>query len=181
MGALTLKGGGVLQARLEEIAAKVKSGGFVRAGFLETATYPDGTPVAMVAATQNYGAPSRGIPPRPFFTTMVDDGEVHWGDDLAAFLKASDYDVGRALGLMGEEMKGEIEAAIIATDSPPLSAITLMLRKMRSDDQSLVVTGKTIGEAARRVAAGEDYSGVSTKPLVDTSTMLNRADYEVHQ
>lgn len=48
-------GGAALEAKLREIATKVAKPNMVRVGFLEDATYPDGTPVALVAATNEYG------------------------------------------------------------------------------------------------------------------------------
>lgn len=53
MGAFS--GGAALEAKLREIAEKVGAPKTVRVGFLEDATYPDGTPVALVAATNEYG------------------------------------------------------------------------------------------------------------------------------
>ena len=53
MGAFS--GGAALEAKLREIAEKVGAPKTVRVGFLEGATYPDGTPVALVAATNEYG------------------------------------------------------------------------------------------------------------------------------
>jgi hypothetical protein len=164
---------------LRKIAQRVGRTGVVRVGFLEDATYPDGTSVATVAAIQNFGAPVRGIPPRDFFSRMVREQSPRWGGKFARILQQTDYDVDRSLGLMGEGIAGQLREYIVATNSPPLSAITLMLRKMKADDPDLVVTGATVGEAARRVAAGEDYGGVSTKALVDTGHMLASVDYEV--
>jgi hypothetical protein len=48
-------GGAALEAKLREIAEKVGAPKTVRVGFLEDATYPDGTPVALIAATNEYG------------------------------------------------------------------------------------------------------------------------------
>lgn len=56
MATISLSGGAGLQAKLAEIAKKLGDGGTLRAGFLENATYPDGTNVAEVAAVQEYGA-----------------------------------------------------------------------------------------------------------------------------
>jgi hypothetical protein len=53
MGAFS--GGAALEARLREIAEKVGKAKTVNVGFLEGATYPDGTPVALIAATNEYG------------------------------------------------------------------------------------------------------------------------------
>lgn len=179
MVARVLSGGDKLMARLREISNSVARGGAVNVGFLENATYPDGTPVAMVAAIQEFGAPRASIPPRPFFRNMIAGHAEEWGDTLASALKAFDYDVAKALDFMGQDIQGELRQSIIDTNAPPLSEITLMLRKMRADDPNLIVTGATVGEAARRVAAGETASGVSTKPLVDTGVLLRSVDYEI--
>lgn len=164
---------------LERLGKRLASAREVDVGFLEGATYPDGTPVAMVAAIQNFGAPAAGIPPRAFFSNMVAEKGPQWPDEMRKVLKANDMDGTKALNLMGMRIGAQIQQSIIDTNSPPLSPVTLMLKKMRSDDPDLVVTGKTVGEAARRVQEGEDYSGQSTKPLIDTAHMLNSVQYQV--
>lgn len=63
MGADGMAGGDRLMAHLDRILARVKSAQAVRVGFLEGATYPDGTPVAKVAAVQEFGG-SMKIPER---------------------------------------------------------------------------------------------------------------------
>ena len=179
MAVSEVKGGDGLDKKLAEIAARLGRGGALKVGFLEGATYPDGTSVAMVAAIQNFGAPSRGIPPRPFFSNMVKEKSPGWPAQLAQILEATQMDLPASLALMGEGIAGQLRDAIIATSAPPLSPVTLMLRKMRSEDQGLVVTGRTVGEAAARVRAGEGVGDVSTKPLVDSGHMLASVDYEV--
>lgn len=168
-----------LERKLDGLARSLDKKAVLRVGFLEDATYPDGTPVAMVAAIQNFGAPARGIPPRPFFTNFVKDNEGQWGEQLARLLIGTGGDVERALNIMGLGMKGQLQQSIVNTLAPPLSPITLMLRKMQYDDPTLEVTGATVGEAARRVEAGEDYSDAPTKPLVWSGHLLASVDYEV--
>ncbi len=174
-----LSGGDKLRAKLEEIAKKIEGHHELRVGFLEGAKYPDeaGTPVAQVAWWLNYG--TKSAPPRPFFTSMIAAKSDKWGDALARILKDNGYDVQNALALMGEGISGQLRQAIIDLHAPELSAITLMLRHMKIEDPHLEVTGATVGEAARRVAAGEDYSDASTKVGVYTGHMLNSIDYEV--
>lgn len=179
MVAKVITGGDKLTARLNEIAASLGKASTLRVGFLENATYPDGTSVAMVAAIQEFGAPKAGIPPRPFMRPTVAKHSDDWGDQLAGALKHTDFDAEQALGLMGEVIGSEIQESITDVDSPPLSPVTLMLRKMRSEDQTLVVTGKTVGEAAARVAAGESISGVNTKPLQDSGNLKSSVAYDV--
>lgn len=50
-----VSGGNKLEAKLEELAAKAKDAR-VRVGILEGATYPDGTPTALVGFVQEFGA-----------------------------------------------------------------------------------------------------------------------------
>ena len=174
-----LTGGDKLRAKLAEIAKQIEGKHELRVGFLEGATYPDeaGTPVATVAWWLNYG--TKTAPPRPFFTDMVKTKSDKWGDELAVILPQTDFDVDAALRIMGERIGGQLQDAIINLDAPALSKITLMLRKMRIDDPHLIVTGKTVGEAARRVAEGESTSPASTKVGVYTGNMLNSVAYDV--
>lgn len=53
---VTFSGGDKLRAALEQLQRKVQDGAHVRVGFFEGATYPDGTPVAQIAAIQEFGA-----------------------------------------------------------------------------------------------------------------------------
>jgi hypothetical protein len=55
-----------------------------------------------------------------------------------------------------------------------------MLRKMFGNRPE-EITGKDVGEAARRVAAGESYGGVSTKPLDWTGHMWSSVKSEVKE
>ena len=104
---------------------------------------------------------------------MIREKSPTWGKELAQALKFSDYDAENALGILGETIKSELQESIRETDEPALSQITLMLRKMFPVTKTYEKTGKDVGEAAARVAEGEDTSGVSTKPLVWTGTMIN--------
>jgi len=179
MATSSFSGGAKLAAKLDEIAKKLGEKRTLRVGFLEGATYPDenGTTVAQVAFWLNYGTST--APPRPFFTDMIAAKSPKWGDALERLLVRTDYDIDAALQMMGEGISDQLRQSIIELDAPPLSEITLMLRKMRIDDPHLVVTGATVGEAARRVAAGEPTAPASTKVGVYTGHMLNSIAYEV--
>lgn len=175
----SLTGGDKLRAKLQEIAKKVDGVHSLRVGFLEGATYPDAdhTPVAQVAFWLNYG--TKTAPPRPFFTNLINEKATSWGDALARICKANDYDIDTALKLMGEGISEQVQQSIIDLDTPALSPITLMLRKMRIDDPYIKITGATVAEAARRVADDESSSPASTKVGVDTGHMLNSVGYKV--
>ncbi len=167
-----------LNAALERVRKKISNAATLRVGFFEDATYPDGTSVAMVAALQEFG--SGPIPARSYFRTMIAEKQDSWANQIIGRLKANKWDAKKTLDELAEfVIKPQLQASIISINSPPLSPITLMLRKMKKDDPSLVVTGSVVGEAAQRVAAGELPTGVSTKPLIETSHMLNSVASEV--
>ena len=120
-----LQGGEKLQKYLAALSEKVRDKSTLRVGFLEGATYPDGTPVAMVAALQNFGAPKVGIPPRPFFSNMIKDHKDEWGPNLGKLLVANDFDAATALDLLGVRMGDELRQSIQDTNDPPLKPATI--------------------------------------------------------
>lgn len=179
MASSELKGGKKLEQYLANLSRQVDKASSVKVGFLSGSNYDNGTPVAMVAAIQNFGAPARGIPPRPFFSNMVADKSPEWGPAVAALLRDNNFNSEITLEQVGQSIAGQLRQAIVDTNSPALSPVTLMLRKMRSQNPGMKVTGATVGEAARRVADGDSYGGVSTKPLIDTGLMLQAVSHQV--
>lgn len=179
MVSLTLSGGDKLEQKLAEIASKIAKGGTLRVGFLEDSKYPDGTPVAYIAAIQNFGAPAKGIPPRPFFTKFITDNSDKWGDALGRILQNTEFDVEKALNQMGMGMVGQLQTAIMETNAPPLSKVTLLLRERFSDHAN--ITFEDVLQAWHDIASGVEptISGTGAKPLVWTGTMQNAANYEV--
>ena|ERR1700739_4989514 len=174
-----------VQAKLDEIARKLNKAGTLKVGFLEGATYPDGTSVAEVAAYQEFGTPNARfpIPPRPFFRTMIAKESPGWPDAVLNLIKAYDYDTDRVLDAMGQLIKGQLQQSIIDTTSPPLSEVTLMLRSMQGSagNPQINVSLRTVYEAIGKVKAGEQHgvSGTGAKPLVWTGQLLGSVDYEV--
>jgi hypothetical protein len=181
-----LQGGEKMKTYLAKLGERLTKKGSLSVGFLggddRAGSYPQGgIGVAAVAAIQEFGAPRAPggpIPPRPYFRTMIMKESPHWGPDLGTLLKAHNYDSEIALSLMGEQIRGELQQSIIDTMTPPLSPVTLMLRKMKR--QTNFVGGlRKVWEARARVAAGESTAGVSTKPLVESGHMLNSVDFRV--
>ncbi len=170
---VTISGGNKLEAALNKIASKLKKAASVEVGFQAGATEKDGTSIPMIAAIQEFGAPARGIPPRPFFRTMVQKNSPQWPRQVADLLKASGFDAEKTLTVMGMEMVGQLQTSIEDLTAPALSDVTIMLRGMRSQkryaDQHF---GDLIKIAIERVAAGKTNYGASTKPLIDTGKLL---------
>lgn len=174
----TISGGNKLDEALQEIAARLSKAREVQVGFLPGGTEPNGASTPMVAAIHEYGAPRANIPPRPFFRPMIRDKSREWGPAIAAILPTVDYDAQKTLEQVGGAIAGQLRDSIIAVMTPPLSPVTLMLRKMFGNHPE-GIRGRDVAEARRRVAAGESVGGVSTKPLVWTGTMLMGVDYVV--
>lgn len=107
---------------LEDIARKM-GGGSVSVGFMEGATYPNGTPVAAVAFWNEYGKPDQ--PPRPFFRRMIAAESPEWGRKMAGIAKATNYDGTRTLALMGEDIRGALQQSINTLTEPALAPSTI--------------------------------------------------------
>ena len=124
-------------------------------GFFSTARYPDGTTVAEVAATQEFGDnPKSGpiIPERPFFRKAM----ANYKRDMHKIIirgidrrkMVIDKRLGEALGIYGQD---SIDESIRDLREPPLSDFTIEQRRARGT--------------------------YSTKPLIDTATMVLAVSY----
>jgi hypothetical protein len=147
---VNIRGGDKLEAYLRELSAKVASASKVDVGFLEGATYPNGTPVATVAAYNEFGVPAHNQPPRPFFRNMIAEKSDAWGPTLGKLLVADKFDAGRALGQMGEGIAGQLRQSIKDTNEPPLSPKTV---KRKGFTKPLVDTGVMLGSVDYEVSS----------------------------
>ena len=135
---MEIKGGDKLAAKLAEIGHSVQSSHTLKVGFLAGSTEADGTPVPLVAAINEFGAPSRGQPPRPFFRRMIAEKSKGWPDQLSNLLKQNDMDAHTALEFMGEGIKGQLQESITSFTDPPLSPKTV---KRKGFSKALIETG----------------------------------------
>lgn len=157
-----MSGGGKLNAILDGIAGRLGGPQEVRTGFLEGATESSGVSMPMVAAIDEFGAPSRGQPPRPFFRGMIEKHKDEWGPELGKVLVTQDYNAEVALGLMGERIAGELRQSIADFDSVPLAPSTI---------------------AAKARGGVTKIAGVAgpEKQLIDTGDMWKGVDSEVRK
>lgn len=146
----SFSGGDKLERYLAELARKIQNPGTLRVGFLEGATYPDGTPVPLVASVQEFGSPAQGVPARPFFRGMIADKSPTWGPAMGEVLKQTDFDAAGALRLMGEGIKGQLQQSIIEFDRVPLSPLTIA---RKGNDKQLVDTGHMLNSVDYEVEA----------------------------
>ena len=110
------RGGKKLQRLLREAGKGGVSG--VKVGFFSTARYEDGTPVAAVAAWNEFGTET--IPERPFFRRALAEAERGIIRVLKAGIDTKKMVVGEQLaGRVGAHVTGQVMESISALDSPP--------------------------------------------------------------
>lgn len=135
----TVTGGDKAKRALAELAPSA-SPRSVRVGFLEGATYPDGTPVPLVAALNEYGVPARGQPPRPFMRHAIAEHSGEWPERLAGLL-ANGTPTDKALAILGETIAGDLRASINSLTSPPLAPATVAAKGF---DKPLIDTSQML-------------------------------------
>jgi hypothetical protein len=175
----SVTGGTKVAAALAELSRKLNNGRkvVVKVGWVDKETYADGTPVAMVAAIQNFGAPARGIPARPTLSALVLQAP-EWPDKLWRLLQANNMDVEKALDLMGFGLAADLEAIFTAANFAPLSKVTLLLRERFPTRDGM--TSADVWKAFEDVAAGvEPQAGGHSVPLTWTGQMKRDIDHEV--
>lgn len=131
-------------------------------GWGKNQKYEDGTPVAAVAVTQEFGDTTRHIPPRPFMRPAVENNGNNWKKQFAGGIKKvlhGEILTGEVVETIALLAEGDIKKAIKAVTSPPLKTSTVMAR----------LKGKKQGKAVSLTAA---------KPLVDTGDMLDSITHE---
>ena len=164
-------GGDKLTKALAELSKKVKAAKAVEVGWAENATEESGVSSAFIASIHEFGAPRKGIPPRPFFRPMIAKEEPSWGKKTGMLLTHFDYDAEKALTALGEDISGALAQSIIDVTGPALSPVTLLLRQRFGNSPS-AITFEDVMKAREDIAAGVMPSA-STKPLVWTGDMLN--------
>lgn len=154
-----VQGGSALARHLREIEKRIGRGAHVRVGFLSSATYPsEGAgskrlPVAQVAFWNQYGT-SRS-PARPFFTDMIERKSPRWGVSLGNIMRKNDYDAERSLALMGESIKGQLQASINNWSTPPNSPRTV---KIKGFNKPLIHTALMLRSVDYQVLSGDSGS-----------------------
>ena len=117
--------------KLRRILRDAGKGGVsnVEVGFFDTARYPNGTPVAAVAAWNEFGTKRDGeqhIPERPFFRQAIAEMQ----DGIVNILKAGiDPKVGvvdqQLANRIGAYAQGQVQKSITKLDEPPNAPSTV--------------------------------------------------------
>lgn len=131
----------------------------VSIGFFDTAKYPDGTPVAYIAAIQEFGYPEGNIPSRPFFRNAIKGNADEWKLAAKKLLLAAiegRLTPEQALNQLGLLSAGDVRKSIIDGDFDALKDSTLKARQYR-----------------------KRTPGVAEKPLIDTAQMMQSISYQI--
>ena len=143
---------------LEKLADQMKRAK-LEVGFFESAKYSDGTPVAYVAAIQEFGNPAGNNPSRPFFRNAIskNDGWKQLATKAMNAVVEGRMELNQALNQMGLKMAADVKDSIPDGSYEALKQSTLDARQSRKRTQ-----------------------GVASKPLIDTGQMLQSVTYAVN-
>lgn len=136
-----------------------------KVGWFESAHYPGGPPVALVAAVNEYGWPEHNIPPRLGFRSTAEAMRPAWGKVMAGAAKqmiAGKMTMAQAMEIVGAKAAGDQRKHITEITSPPLKVDTVKAR----------LSGKKQGSVVSVTIA---------KPLVHTGHLLNTLTNVVEQ
>lgn len=104
----------------------------------------DGTPVAMIAAVHEFGAPAQGIPERPFLRVAIQKNRLKYVRlnriNLGKMLRGQ-MTAEQALGQLGEMVKGDVQVEIRTGDFVPLKPATI---KRKGSTRPLIDTGQMV-------------------------------------
>lgn len=154
--------------KLENLLKNLKPQ-YLKMGWFPSAHYDDkdSTPVAFIAAQNEYGNPNKFIPARPFMRPAIANNQKKWAEigkrGYTAVLagKSTGIQVLENIGVTGI---GDIQHSIAQVYSPSLSPRTVKARLERH-----TYKGPLNKTQARTI----------TKPLIDTGHMQATVAYEI--
>jgi hypothetical protein len=113
----------------------------------------DGSSVAFIASVHEYGAPSQGIPERPFLAVTIKNHKKDYSrlnKVSAVKLVNNQTNFDSALGLLGTMAQGHVQEYVANGDFAPLQPETILRKK-------------------------------SSKPLIDTGQMRQSVTWEIQK
>jgi hypothetical protein len=144
-----------------------------KVGWFPSAVYEGGQPVAGIAHVQEFGSPSRGIPPRLGMRATATERRPEWAKTAEKVSRAAAQGKiapGQVMEAVAMYAGGQVGTTISKVTSPALKQATIDARKRRLADK-----GKSLKGA--KGAAG--VAGIE-KPLVDSGILLATLSYEAN-
>jgi hypothetical protein len=201
-----LLGGAKLKARLKEIEERLSKASSVKVGFLAGSTYPDGTSIPMVAATQEFGGTiNREAHDQTLYRQVNAAGKAFLKNGRFVKKSKSNKATTHAVGAysitipprpffrnMIQENKshwGDDMAKILkSTDYDTVRSLALMGNQIAGELQQSIHDTNSPPLAASTIRA-KSKGGVKkiegvlgpAKPLIDSGTMWNSVDFEVKE
>lgn len=138
-----------VQARLEELQRRLSVGDqSVKAGVLGS----EGSDLVMIAATMEYGSPSKNIPARAFMRkSLASRRLVSNVRNIAARYFAGKIDLDRALNQVGISAVGVIQQAIGSNIAPPNAPATIA---RKGSSATLIDTGRLRQSISYEIVSG---------------------------
>lgn len=124
----------------------------VEVGFFPEATYPDGTPVAYIAAIHEFGYPQGNIPARSYFRPTVDKESDNWGRQFAGAMAGAikgEVEFTGALEMIGGMAAGDVAKTMKQLTRPPLSEETI---RRKGHSKLLVDSGTLFQSITHKVS-----------------------------
>lgn len=147
-----MKGGAKMARYLTDLKRNASNAQRVDVGFFRGSTYTDGTPVATVAAVQEFG--NDRVPARSFMRTTIAERGRQWPRAAEAVLRVSNCNARQALETLGQVAAQEMQSKISEITEPQLAPSTVKQRLKKGSERP-------------------------DKPLIDTATMINALRYQV--
>lgn len=135
----------------------------LQVGWNEEAKYEDGDSVAQVAAQNEFGNPSKNIPPRPFMRPAIAENSDKWKQIIKREAKKiinGKATASSSLETLGLTVSGDIRKSITQVTSPALKTSTVEAR-LRGKKQ------------------GNKVSLSIAKPLIDSGWMMSQVTSEI--
>lgn len=185
-----IRGGDAFRQWLAQRAKNVATGKTLKVGFLAGATYPEGMPVAMIAAVNEFGG-SITVPARE--QTLHFRANPRTGTVGTRFVKASKANFAQSVMIPAHTITVPARPyfrTMIASKSPAWSGTMASLMQQNDLDTraALEAIGEQIKgqlqEAIRELTSPPLAKSTIKrkgfdKPLIDSSHMLNSVDYAV--
>ncbi|MDL2313388.1 hypothetical protein LJC36_00230 [Desulfovibrio sp. OttesenSCG-928-C14] len=122
-------------ARLEALLKNLANA-HSRVGWLENATYENGTPAAYIAVIHENGVEEKNIPPRPMLRPTVDEHQGEWRElaaKIAQRVISGDLSLKEGLGMLAAKAAGNLQVTIGEITSPALAEKTIEARRRKKE------------------------------------------------
>ncbi|MCL6399124.1 hypothetical protein EXT62_19885 [Pectobacterium carotovorum subsp. carotovorum] len=148
MGTWRSSGGENVARIRRELAALDKMQ--ARVGWMESARYADGKPVAGIAVVQEYGSEKMGIPPRSFMRSTQAEKKGDWDKTMKSGFSAVMRGTRTSAQLMeaiGGLASGDVRKKITQIFTPPLATSTLKARARRASGKAKIISVKPLNDS----------------------------------